>query len=157
MNATDTDIEALVVRLDLSMAELTRSGAIRRFYQWLAEAAGATLERSAYLALKQLATDGPTRITDLAVQHGVEPSTMSRHTRQLENAGLVLKRPHPEDGRVALAEATPAGRRVVRKVETERRHIFSSVLSSWDPRDADRFVDLMERFNSALSERLGRR
>lgn len=154
VKTTHTDITELVGRLDLSMGSVTRSGAIRHFYQRLAGAAGAHLERASYLVLKQLVADGPTRITDLAAEHGVEPSTMSRHTRQLQDGGLVVKRPYPGDGRVALAEATARGRKVVARVEAERYAIFTRVLAAWDPDDAARFVVLFERFNTSVTEEL---
>ncbi|MGH8912276.1 MAG: MarR family winged helix-turn-helix transcriptional regulator [Acidimicrobiia bacterium] len=157
MNAVKTDIDELVARLDNSMGSVTRSGAIRRFYQQLAAAAGAQLERSSYLVLKQLVADGPTRITDLAVEHGVEPSTMSRHTKVLEDAGLVVKRPYAEDGRVALAETTAKGRRLVARVEAERAVIFAAVLSSWEPDDSRRFVELFERFNLGVTDQMDQR
>ena len=148
------DIDQLVSRLDRSMSELTRSAAIRRFYQRLAGAAGVELERPVYLALKYLATNGSARISSLAHQHGVEVSTMSRHVTALEAAGLVTKRPLPADRRVALAEATDAGRNLVDRVERERRRLFAEVLESWEGPDVHSFVMLIERFNADLAEHL---
>lgn len=136
------------------MGEMTRSAAIRRFYQRLARAAGIELERPVYLALKYLATNGPERISALAHQHGVEVSTMSRHVTTLEAAELVTKRPLPDDRRVAVAEATEAGRRVVERVEDERQRLFTEVLSSWELPDVEQLVGLIERFNAGLAERL---
>lgn len=156
MNSTQSDISELVARLDRSMGAITRSAAIRRFYQRLVEAAGTDLERPAYLVLKHLEAEGATRITDLAQQHGVEPSTMSRHVTSLETAGLLTKRPLPEDRRVALTEITDAGCSVVSRVEAERHRLFTEVLESWDTDDAERYVALIERFNDELAELLER-
>lgn len=153
MNVTQT-IEELVERLDRSVTGITRRAAIRRLYRRLATVAGTEVERSSYLVLKQLVADGPTRITDLAHEHGVEPSTMSRHTSGLEESGLVVKRADPSDRRVALAEATGKGASVVEKVEAERHRIFTVILSRWDPADAARFVDLIERFDADVTDLL---
>jgi DNA-binding MarR family transcriptional regulator len=136
------------------MSELTRSAAIRRFYQRLAGAAGVEMERPVYLALKYLATNGSARISSLARQHGVEVSTMSRHVTALELAGLVTKRPLPEDRRVAMAEATDAGRNLVERVEDERRRLFAEVLQNWERTDVEDFVALIERFNADLADHL---
>lgn len=136
------------------MSELTRSAAIRRFYQRLAGAAGVEMERPVYLALKYLATNGSARISSLARQHGVEVSTMSRHVTALESAGLVTKRPLPEDRRVAMAEATAAGRNLVERVEDERRRLFAEVLENWEKTDVEDLVALIERFNTDLADHL---
>ena len=42
----------------------------------------------------------------------VHPTSITNATARLEGAGLVIRRPHPEDGRAALVEITPAGRRL---------------------------------------------
>lgn len=157
MNNVKVDIAELVARLDETMSSLTRRSAIRRLYSQLASIAGAPLERPSYLVLKQLVSDGPRRITDLAAEHGVEPSTMSRHTRALEEAGFVVKLSDPGDGRVALAEATKSGRRVVERFEAARNELLTAVLSGWGTDDAERFVELFERFNTDISDLLDRR
>ena len=150
MNATATDLAVLAARLDGSMGSMTRSATIRKLYRRIASRV--PVERSSYLVLKHLAAEGPTRITDLAQYHGVEPSTMSRHASALEDAGLLRKQVDQDDRRVAMADATATGRRVVRAVEKERRALFTAVLSRWDADDAERFVELIERFNSDITE-----
>jgi DNA-binding MarR family transcriptional regulator len=146
VNALETDIAQLVERLDHTMGSLTRTATIRRFYTRLAATAGTSLERPAYLVLKQLVADGSRRITDLAAEHGVEASTMSRHTKALEDAGLVAKIGDPHDRRVSLAEPTAAGRRLVSRFEAARHQFLAGVLSGWEGHDAERFVALFERF-----------
>ncbi len=150
-----TDVTALVARLDASVSSLTRAAAVRRLYRRVAGPAGAEIERSSYLVLKQLVEDGPVRITDLAAVHGVEPSTMSRHVSGLVDLGLLTKRPDPADGRAALAEATPAGAELVEKVEAQRHHLFTAILTTWEPSEAEQFVDLIERFNDAMTDLIG--
>jgi DNA-binding MarR family transcriptional regulator len=43
----------------------------------------------------------------------VHPTSVTSIVRRLESAGLVARRPHPEDGRTVLAEITSSGRAVV--------------------------------------------
>ncbi|HLT95151.1 MAG TPA: MarR family transcriptional regulator [Acidimicrobiia bacterium] len=142
--------DELALRLDRSMSTITRPALIRRFYQLIADRAGVDLERSSYLILKHLVYEGPARITQLAATFGVEPSTISRHTASLEEEGLLAKQPDPDDGRAALAEATRRGVKMVRRLEEERRNFYDSLLAEWDRTDAERFVDLIERFHRAI-------
>lgn len=138
------------------MGSLTRTATIRRLYQRIADKAGAEIERSSYMVLKHLVVDGPARVPDLAHDHGVEPSTMSRHVSALEAGGLVEKSPDPEDRRVALVEVSGKGTQLVAWAEAERHRLFASVLLGWKSEDAARFVALIERFNSEITELLDR-
>lgn len=156
MNDTQTDVAGLVRRLDISLGSMTRRQAILAMYTRLTTKAGTTLERAAYLVLKQLTLDGPMRITDLAAHHGVEPSTMTRHTQGLEAAGLITRQSDPDDRRVSLVKATASGSRVVGRVEKERARILEAVISGWEPDDGERFVYLMEQFVTDLASELDR-
>lgn len=57
---------------------------------------------------------------------------------------------------MALTEATTRARELVTKVEAERHRLFPAILSGWDPADAERFVTLIERFNSDITHLLDR-
>jgi DNA-binding MarR family transcriptional regulator len=56
----------------------------------------------------------------------VHPASVTNAATRLEAAGLVVRRPHPEDGRAVLVEITDAGRAVAADA-TERlnREVFS--------------------------------
>ncbi|HEX9795386.1 MAG TPA: MarR family transcriptional regulator [Anaerolineales bacterium] len=56
---------------------------------------------------------GPSTLGDLAQWIAVSPPTLSRTVRTLEERGWVQRTPSSEDGRVVLAELTPAGRAAV--------------------------------------------
>jgi DNA-binding MarR family transcriptional regulator len=45
----------------------------------------------------------------------VHPTSVTSIVRRLEAAGLVERRPHPDDGRAVLAEITPTGRALVER------------------------------------------
>jgi DNA-binding MarR family transcriptional regulator len=61
-------------------------------------------------ALSVIVFGGPITLGDLAVAEQVRPPTVSRLVRDLEEAGLVVVRPDPHDGRVRVADATAEGR-----------------------------------------------
>ena len=59
--------------------------------------------------LGRLDREGPASISDLAAAERMRPQSMAQTVRDLEAAGLVSRRPDPDDGRRAFVELTPAG------------------------------------------------
>jgi DNA-binding MarR family transcriptional regulator len=56
----------------------------------------------------------------------VHPASVTNAASRLEAAGLVARRPHPEDGRAVLVEITDAGRSVAgQATEVLNREVFS--------------------------------
>jgi DNA-binding MarR family transcriptional regulator len=57
----------------------------------------------------------------------VHPASVTNAASRLEAAGLVLRRPHPEDGRAVLVEITDAGRELAAEATARlNREVFSS-------------------------------
>jgi DNA-binding MarR family transcriptional regulator len=54
--------------------------------------------------------DGPLTPSGLADRLGVGPSTLTYRLKALEAAGVIVRRPNPDDGRSALVELSPDGR-----------------------------------------------
>jgi DNA-binding MarR family transcriptional regulator len=59
--------------------------------------------------LGRLGRGGPASISDLAAAERMRPQSMAQTVRELEIAGLVSRRPDPEDRRRAFVELTAAG------------------------------------------------
>src|SRR4029079_1919132 len=59
--------------------------------------------------LGRLDREGPASTSALAAAERMRPQSMAQTVRDLESAGLVSRRPDPDDGRRALVELTPAG------------------------------------------------
>src|SRR6476469_2912375 len=70
-------------------------------------------------ALATLDRNGPSTPGELAALEMVQPPSMTRVIGHLEDAGLLLRPPHPTDGRQVLLALTPAARDLL--VETRRR------------------------------------
>jgi DNA-binding MarR family transcriptional regulator len=64
------------------------------------------------------------RITELAEIEGINPTMLSRIVGKLEDAGLLHRRPDPDDRRAALVEPTDAGRELQRRVREERTRLL---------------------------------
>jgi DNA-binding MarR family transcriptional regulator len=63
----------------------------------------------------------------------MNPTMLSRIIRDLEDAGLVLRRADLVDRRAAFAEATPAGRRLHDRIRSERSDALSAAIELLSP------------------------
>jgi len=70
------------------------------------------------LLLLELESEGPRTQAQLAAASGYEPPTITMSVRQLESAGLVLRRPSPTDGRATIVELTDKGRALLPRLRS---------------------------------------
>jgi len=121
---------------------------------------GDTFDHSAHLVLFALKCSGPVRLSDLAAMVEVDASTVSRHVRSLEQAGLVSRTPDPDDGRAFQVELSEEGRAQFEAASKRRQELLTKAMEGWDPADIKTFETLMSRFadgvNSIADERAGR-
>ena len=150
--ATDQGLE----RFQQAMAGLFRHGTLQRLHEHVASRAGIDCERAGFLVMRRVVSEGPIRVTDLARDLGLDPSTISRHLHAVEVRGWVLRLSDPTDRRATLVTATKDGERVVARLETERRRVLASVLAGWDQADRDALFDLTERFAADLTDHFQR-
>jgi DNA-binding MarR family transcriptional regulator len=68
------------------------------------------------LALRRLAAE-PLTLSALAAQLTADPPYVTLMVDDLEERGLVERRPHPDDRRAKLVSLTPAGRAAVAQAE----------------------------------------
>jgi len=93
--------------------------------------------------------EGPQSVSDLAVSERVRPQSMAQTVTELETAGLVTRRPDPDDRRRALVELTEAGRSTLQ--EDRRRRVgwladaMASDLSAAELATLQAAVPLLER------------
>lgn len=136
----DPDIVALADRLHSAAIHLLRRVRVED------GAMGLTAPRAS--ALSVVVFGGPVTLGDLAAAEQVRPPTVSRLVRDLEGAGLVKVRPDPDDGRVRMVEATPAGRRLLTEGRARRvEHLARSLaaLSSRERRTLVQAAGILER------------
>ena len=101
--STDQGLE----RFQRAMAGLFRHGTLQRLHEQVSVAAGIDCERAAILVLRRVISEGPIRVTDLARDLGLDPSTISRHLRVVEGRGWVERRPDSVDRRATLVAQEP--------------------------------------------------
>ena len=71
---------------------------------------GLTFARYEALVLLVFSSRGSLPLGKMGERLQVHPTSVTSIVQRLEAAGLVVRRPHPEDGRAVLAEITDAGR-----------------------------------------------
>src|SRR5689334_3143897 len=74
---------------------------------------GLTFARYEALVLLTFSSRGALPLGKMGERLQVHPTSVTSIVDRLEVAGLVVRRPHPEDGRAVLAEITPAGKALV--------------------------------------------
>lgn len=74
---------------------------------------GLTFARYEALVLLVFSSRGSLPLGKMGERLQVHPTSVTSIVRRLEAAGLVVRTPHPEDGRAVLAEITEGGRALV--------------------------------------------
>ncbi|MFH8977035.1 MarR family winged helix-turn-helix transcriptional regulator [Streptomyces sp. NPDC017890] len=114
---------------------------------------GSVLDRSAYILLSRIRTQGPMSIGQLGDAFGLDASTLNRQTAAAVRAGLVERIPDPEGGMARKFRITEEGER---RLDEERTGIVASldrIMADWPEEDVAAFADYLRRFNSDI-ERL---
>ena len=88
-----------------------------------------TLTASQMSALANLEEHGPLRLRDLARHEGVRPPTATRMVDPLEERGLVVRSPDPDDARGTVVAMTDEGRAVLRQVRDDRTAEVAAALA----------------------------
>jgi DNA-binding MarR family transcriptional regulator len=90
---------------------------------------------TAAATLGTLARSGPVRLTELTASEQVTQPGMTQLISRLERAGLVERRPDPDDGRASLISITDAGRQVFEARRTNRAEQISALFAGLSPED----------------------
>lgn len=77
---------------------------------------GLTFARYEMLALLGFARGGALPMNKASALLQVHPTSVTNTVDRLESAGLVLRSPHPTDGRTTLLELTAEGRKLAKEV-----------------------------------------
>ncbi|RJQ91982.1 MarR family winged helix-turn-helix transcriptional regulator [Amycolatopsis panacis] len=104
------------------------------------------------------AVAGPARMTDLAAQLGSTKSRLSHQISKLEAAGLVRRRPDPDDKRGVLTElTTPGGRLLAEAAPTHVRGAREHLIDLLTPQEQTTVGTVFGRVLEHLDEAEGRR
>lgn len=95
--------------------------------------------------LRHLREDRPRRVSELAEASRLDVSTVSRHVKSLEEAGLLLRVEDPEDRRAWLLRITPDGASLYDRAMAARGRALEDALERWPDGERRRLAQLMQR------------
>lgn len=98
-----------IAERERTLAGRLRLAVVRLNRRLRAQSGDSVITLSQLSALSTLSKCDSMTPGDLAAREGVQPPSMTRVIAALEGRGLVVRRPHPTDGRQAIVEVTQAG------------------------------------------------
>lgn len=135
-------VEAEVAML-LRLAERSRRSSPRRLGE---------LDRSAYLVLGVLTTEGPCSVNAIADALRLDPSTVTRQVLAMERAGHVSRSIDDTDRRVTVVAPTDEGRAALAQTREIRGGIYREVLSGWTEQERSTLATALHRLNVDLDD-----
>ncbi|MFV0523303.1 MAG: MarR family winged helix-turn-helix transcriptional regulator [Acidimicrobiales bacterium] len=118
---------------------------VDRLRRHVLQAGHGSIEPGQFRTLDTVVGYGPCPVRELALVMGVEPSTVTRATRKLVDAGLIDKRRAPRDHREVLVEATEAGLKAHRYYVGRAEAIYRSIFAEFDLDERTQLAELLER------------
>jgi DNA-binding MarR family transcriptional regulator len=101
-----------------------------------------TFARYEVLVLLSFSRRGALPLGKIGERLQVHATSVTPLVKRLENAGLIMRTPHPEDGRAVLASITPKGREVTEQA-TALIVDAQFGLGALDEADCDRLTELL--------------
>ncbi|HTC69785.1 MAG TPA: MarR family transcriptional regulator [Acidothermaceae bacterium] len=83
---------------------------------------------------------GPLGVGELAEIEGINPTMLSRIVGKLDDAGLIVRIAHPDDGRAVVVQATAAGRKLQERVQGLRSKALADRLQKLAPHQITELV-----------------
>ncbi len=136
----DVDDDLLV-----ALQRLGRLMASRQVAGELATAAGADLSQQGVRLVRALRRCGRVPIAQLAASSEMDLAAVSRQLRALEEQGLVVRSPAPDDQRVHMVELSRAGSVVADRLRRVGVEHLSESLAAWSHEDRRRVAQLLGR------------
>jgi DNA-binding MarR family transcriptional regulator len=127
------------------------------FVRWME---GRTCDGLSYARLRLLQAlhcSGPAIMRDLGAQLGATPRNMTAIVDALEEARLVVRRPHPTDRRAILVELSPAGFREADKELGPRLDAMAEIFTGLSAGECEQFSAVLTKLMQAMHGRQGER
>jgi DNA-binding MarR family transcriptional regulator len=118
----------------------------------LIKEAAIPLDRALFPLLVVIDKFGPIGVVDLADRVGRDYTTVSRQVARLENLNLVKRKSDARDRRIRETAIAPKGKVMTQAVDAARERIGRRILKTWDPREIDELVRLMQKFADAIKD-----
>jgi DNA-binding MarR family transcriptional regulator len=131
-------VVAQQVKSDVGLATVLRSSVLRLSRQLRRQReAGHDLTANQLSVLGALAKHEAMTIGELAAHEQVKPPSMTRIVSNMEEAGLVVRRPHPTDKRQVVVELTDAAHTLIAANRRRRDEWLQTKLKKLTPEERD--------------------
>jgi DNA-binding MarR family transcriptional regulator len=124
--------------------------ALKELHTRVVEESDHPFEVAGSFVLGRLDVLGPVRLTQLAQELGLDPSSVSRQVSALERNGLVAKEKDPTDLRAQRLLLTDRGRAAVQAHREARSRELARLLPGWTAADLDALTAALGRLNTDL-------
>ncbi|MGW1763099.1 MarR family winged helix-turn-helix transcriptional regulator [Streptomyces sp. NPDC002073] len=114
------------------------------------------LDRSAYLLLSRIDSQGPMSIGQLAEAFCLDASTVNRQTAALLRCGLAERVADPDGGMARKLRITAEGRRRLTDDREINRSCLARVVADWSPDEIRALEDVLVRLNRSAEALEGR-
>ena len=146
------DDHLLAVRIGRAWRDLRRGASTTALRDYLLGTTGEAIELGQMDTLDLLATGTTWRMSELAEALRVEPSTATRAVHRMVKAGLAVRLPSNDDGRVVCVQITDAGRAAYDAVSQRRLALISHVMEQFAKDEIISFTELLERYVRLVDE-----
>lgn len=109
---------------------------------------------SRLLFLHELWHAGEISQTELANRLSMEGTLLTRFAKQMEAAGLIIRRVDPRDNRFTLVSLAPAGQQVLSEMGTHADTFEAELLEGVSKEDLVHMMRTMKQIQNNLSRRL---
>jgi DNA-binding MarR family transcriptional regulator len=123
------------------------------FLRWMEGRACDGMNYARLRLLQALHCGGPAIMRDLGTQLGTTPRNMTAMVDALEQARLVVRRPHPTDRRATLIELSPAGVHEATQAIGPRLDAMSEIFAGLSPAERENFSAVMTKLMLAMRDR----
>ena len=82
----------------------------------------------------------------------IDHAAVTRHLKQLEEKGLVIRRKSPEDNRFTYVQLTPDGKRRIAAYCEEKQRFISNVLKGFSNEESSLLLGMLTRIQSNIEE-----
>src|SRR5690606_13331250 len=91
--------------------------------------------------------------TSLGPKMGIEPTSISRTLKNLEERGLIIRKPNPEDGRSVLIILTEDGLKMRNVSKDVVLSFYEAIDSKISPEELAVFYKVLQKINAIASDK----
>lgn len=110
------------------------------------------ISASRYELLSQLYNTDEINQSTLQKAVNIDGAAITRHLKQLETSGMVIRRRNPDDNRVIFVSLTEEGRKRIVEYRKENKGFVKQMLQDFTTEEVDALSDMLERMQTNIIE-----